>query len=144
MQTKPGRDIISPAGFIGIRPKLRYRNTRKNSFELFGRLVKPGQIIVAYPEEIPSTYLAYLEVLDSPQIQVVAEQALPEVKRTIKKAAREEIPVISTEKEAIYDIVMADEENETFNVVNSITGKTLNDSELTLPEAEKLVTALKG
>lgn len=119
--------VSSPMKIVGIRPKLRYKKITRGSIELFGRLIKPGQIIWAYPEEISEAYSKDFTILDSKDIQELA------------KSENKDIFI----DERVYEIA----EKEThgwYDVVNSSTKKPINEKSLRKVDAELLRDSLNA
>lgn len=113
-----------------LSPQYRWRKLGGGALHLNNRIIKPGQVFVASPEEIPKAFLDLVECLDRenvPTAQIVKEAKMQEVSKP----------------ENIYEIVPIEGE-ETFNVVNTVSGKPINEEPLTSEEAEELKTALEA
>ncbi len=109
----------------GFRPKLRYMKEGKGSLYLFDAIIKPGQVISVYPEDIPEKYKSAFTCLESPELQEWA------------KKENEETAV----KEVLYDVV----DNETkgwYDVINVETSKPINEKKLRKADAERLCSSL--
>lgn len=126
LETMDAQNPVAPIK-PGFRPKLRYQKQGKGSFELFNALIKPGQIISLYPEDVPVEYKDVLLCIDSPEMQEWAKQE--------NEAA--------LTKENVYAL----KENETagwWDVVNVETEKSINEKRLRKQDAETLLATLNA
>lgn len=105
---------------LGYRPKLHYIKLGDDCLEIWDALIKPGQEVFVYPEDIPEEYKGYFECLDSLELQETAKL------ENEKYATKEVIYGIEEVKEGGY------------NIINIATKKPLNEKLLTKKEAEKL------
>jgi hypothetical protein len=96
---------------------IRWKKVGGGSFKLGNRLIKPGQIFIARPEEIP---LAFRDV-------VVAQDA-------IREHTPEPIPVVKSK----YTVKPHGQSKTWFDVVNNTTGKVLNEKGIKKDVAEQL------
>ena len=108
----------------GFRPKLRYQKLGSGSIPLFNSLIKPNQVISAYPEDIPVGYKDVLVCIDNVEMQEWA-------KKENEKAL---------EKESLYELV--EKTHGWWDVVNSETKKTINEKSLRKVDAETLMDSL--
>lgn len=100
-----------------LTDKIRWRKTGGGSFRMKGgRIIKPGQIFEATLDEIPEAFRDIIIPLDE----------LPQ-----------ETPLISSVK---YEIKM--KTGGWFNVVESVSGKAMNEKGLRKEDAEKLLADL--
>ena len=124
MATMKDRTVSSPHR-PGFRPKLRYRKCTKGSLHLWNALIKPGQVVLVYPEDIPAENTKDFECLESPEMQEWASEANEEY----------DVP------EELFQVEEKDTHGR-FDVVNSITGKAINTKSLRKSEAEELRDSL--
>jgi hypothetical protein len=109
----------------GFRPKLRYQKMGLGSLHLFDSIIKPNQIIFAYPEDIPIQYKDVLVCIDSPEMQDWAEREA-------------DVDLVT---EALYKKV----ERETkgwYDVINISSEKAINEKGLRDVDAEALLISL--
>ena len=109
---------------LGFRPKLRYQKLGAGSIPLFNSLIKPNQVISAYPEDIPARYKDILVCIDSTEMQEWA-------KKESEKAL---------EKEFLYELV--EKTHGWWEVVNRETKKAINEKSLRKADAETLRDSL--
>lgn len=121
MTTLPAHQPNTP-DHPGFRPKLRYRKEGKGSLYLWDAIIKPGQVIFVHPEDIPEKHVKDFVCLDPPQMQEWA------------KAENE----VFASSESLYQVKETETPEDGFVVVNSQTGKKLNEKKLKKEEAEKL------
>lgn len=108
-----------------VRPKLQYRKTGGGLLRILGKYVKPGDTFEAYPEQIPEGFKDLIKCISD--------------KATQEQATKSLLKVYS--KEFLYEVV-ADKSKGWFNVVNSVTQKTINEKTLKQEDAEKLCATL--
>lgn len=102
--------------------KIRYKKLGGGSFRLHGKIIKPGQVFLARPNEIPK---AFKDVL-------VPQEPLPEnisVEEQIVKASLPEYSLQERNRKGWFDIVNKD-------------GKKLNEKALKEEEANQLLKDL--
>ena len=141
-------DVVSDKGYEGMRPKLSYRKITGGSIPMFGMLIKPGQYIQAYPEEI-AKYAQHFLCVDSEYIQKLAvikvseedvvEEVISETGVSSKRTVR--ITRNAPTLENLYEIVPSSEEG-FYNVINTTNKKVLNEKPVTKEEAENLQNVL--
>ena len=149
MATYKPADVISASPYTGVRPKLRYqRITQGAGIPLFDRPIKPGQFFQAYPEEIPEKLAHHFVCVDGEKLQqlakkvekIVEEKIVEVIKgkkrvRTVKKV--ETIPQV----ENLYEVSF-NKKTDSYNVINHISKKILNEELLSLEEAKTLCDSL--
>jgi len=109
---------------IPVETRLRWKKTGGGSLTWKNRYVKPGEIILAYPEELPKAFMDTLVCLDKEELGKVS---------AIKKKETHTPEILYTLKG----------EEESWWVVNK-TGKALNEEPLTKAQAEELLNAMNG
>jgi len=120
----PAQNPITPTKAIGFRPKLRYEKQGKGSLHIWDSIVKPWQVVLCYPEDIPVEYKDCFKCLDDEDLQ---EAAKKENERF-------------TEIECLYNLV--ETTRGWYDVVNSSTGKAINEKKLRLVDAQELKESL--
>jgi hypothetical protein len=111
----------------GFRPKLRYQKQGLGSLYLFDSIIKPYQTISCYPEDIPAQYKDVLVCIDTPEMQTWATKESGDIAM----------------KEVLYET----QERETkgwYDVVNTDSGKAINEKRLRKADAETLRDSLNS
>ena len=121
----PAQNPVSPTKTLGFRPKLRYKKVTGGSLHFLNAIIKPNQTILVFPEDIPAQYLKDFICLDSPELQ---DAAKIENERFIGK-------------EVLYTVKKTKIKGK-YDVLNSFTGKPINEKKLEKAEAEKLRDSL--
>jgi len=98
--------------------RIRWKKVGGGSLHLKNRIIKPGQVFLAYPHEIPEAF----------RDNIIAIDKLPEEKPVIGVKA-----TFTIEKKV----------GQYYNVVNS-SGKVMNEKGLKIEEAEKLKATLEA
>ena len=113
--------------------ELKYRKLGGGSLRLLGRIIKPGEIFYADPDDLPASFADVLECLDGVQgrptkgkskVADIGEVVVPDSVYTLQLNEAK-----STEDEPLYDIV-----NE--------AGKVINEQPLNKVQAEETIKAL--
>ena len=140
-------DVVSTTPYVGVRPKLRYRKSTPGSFEMFGMLIKPGQFIQAFPEEIEPVK-QHFNCMDTEEMQALAVKRHEEVETKVEEVVDgvKKTRVIRTTRpipniESLYAVVENDEKTG-YNVINVESKKILNEVPLTKEEADLLQNTL--
>ena len=115
-----------PEPELPMHLKLRYRKEGGGTFTIFKRVYKKGDIIEAYPEQIPEAFMDSLVCISSPEEQ---KQAIAESKG------------IAYSIEFMY-IVTPSIPVGSFNVINTETKKQINEKQLSKADADKLCQSL--
>jgi hypothetical protein len=127
------------------RTKVKFRKIGGGSFRLGSRIVKPNEVFIADPDEIPVLFHQYF-------VRVEDTETRQKIVRTKKKFEINEVA------QAIVDYVNVDgtypppaAENVVFldspgwyKIVNSVTGKQINAKKLRKDAATKLAEELNG
>lgn len=116
----------------------KYRKSGGGSFRLLEKIIKPGQVFYAKPEDIPEAFKDVLDCLDD--IQEAKEiKGGPKTRSKLEKTlviaeyALKLNEGASTKEKPLYDIISGEGDEE----------KVINESPLTKEDAEATIEALK-
>ena len=110
-----------------VRIKPRWKKTGKGTLRLFGRIIKPNETFQAYPEEIPDSFKDCLRCLDEEALKEDIERVEEEVEIT-----------------PVYDIIAVEGKPHFFDVINTVSGKAINEAPLKKKEALSLKETLEA
>jgi hypothetical protein len=130
------------------RTKVKWRKIGGGNFRLGNRIIKPNEVFTASPDEIPQLFRKFFvqmeQVPDEPEIvrsrkkfevKPVEEDVVFEAAKTLQDKVLPESPMEYQVEEAAPGW---------FNVVNTVTGKQLNEKKLRKADAEKVMMELNG
>jgi len=110
---------------------LQYRKLGGGSMRLSGRIIKPNERFFARPEDIPTGFKRFLQVV-SDDVTVA----------TVTKEKAEKTQQLA-EPENLFTIEPDEEKEGFYNVVNSVDKKFINDKPLRKKAAENLLESLE-
>lgn len=110
---------------------LTYRKLGGGSLRLPGRIIKPGQVFKAKPEEIPAGFRNL--------VQLISDE---ETVKAVSKAKEVEAKKLQ-EPEDLFVIVPVEGKEGFFNVINSVDKKAINDKPLKEKAAKDLKASLE-
>ena len=140
------------------RTKVKWRKIGGGNFRLGKRIIKPNEVFLASPDELPQLFMKFLVKLEQdPEEPVIVRT---KKKFEVKSAEVEnwDAPVkafqaetdemmersISVLPESPMDYQIEAVTPGWFNVVNVTTGKTVNEKKLRKADAEKVMMELNG
>jgi len=124
--------IYSPSEIKKGKQKTTYKKIHPGRIRMFGKIIKQGQIVVAYPDEITFNINRHFVVLDD-EGNVVVETKQKEVKKDFVIVPRTGMAYTKVETSKGW-----------FDVINIGTGKPLNEKKLRKDQADALVHTLNA
>lgn len=118
-----------------MKEKMKWKKIGGGSLRMNGRLIKRGEIFIAAKEDIPRNFWSRVIVVghcDTEEVEPQTERVQPAYE------IRQSIP----EEEPEFEIV-----KKPFgwcDIINTQTGKTINEKKLRMEEAEEMLGALTG
>ena len=110
--------------------KVRYKKLGRGSLRMNGKIIKPGEIFYAYPDQIPTTFKDIIIPLDD---TVEARE-----ERQVKETIAPKVNVVKHE----YSLQNKGKSTLWWDVVDS-NGKVINEKGLKKEDAESLIENLK-
>lgn len=115
------------------RRTVRYRKIGGGSLRWNNRVIKPNQVFSAIPEELPTAFRSHLVAVDpEPEEEVIT----PEQTLAIEEATEP----ASSDSERGYR--MLHKRSGWYDIVNTVSGKKINEKSLRKSDAEEMLKEL--